>query len=117
MRSIVLCLLLLASGCYRTTIIDRAPGERPARVGVTVRHTFIHGLIAPGAVELDHACGDGGHWMAIHEQMTALNSLAFMVTLGLYTPRAVNIYCAAAQRPSAAARRARLSADHTSAVR
>jgi hypothetical protein len=104
----VLCLLLLVSGgCFRTTIIDGAPGEQPAGVGVKVKHSLVHGLIELGTVDVDRACPNGGHWLMIREQMTSLNSLLTYVSLGLYTPRAIHIYCSAAQPATAPQTRSR----------
>lgn len=92
MRSALL-LLLLVSGCFRTTITNIAPGERPAGAGVKWKHGFIHGLVEIEPIEIDRVCPNAGRWLMLKEQMTIPSSLLHMVTMGLYTPRVVMVFC------------------------
>ena len=98
MKWLVLALLLPLASCFRTTITNVDPGTRPAHVGVKTKHGFIQGIIESSPIHIDRACPNGGRWMVIEEQMTVLNSLLHVVTLGLYTPRAVMVGCFSGQR-------------------
>lgn len=95
-----LAIAVIAMGaCYHATIdTGRAPN------GVTVSklwaNSFIYGLVPPAVVETASRCPNG--IARVETQLSFLNQLVGIITLGIYTPMEVQVACAgnAALSPS-----------------
>jgi hypothetical protein len=86
-------LALLSSGCFRTTVRSGAPPDKVA-AGHDQRW---HGGYLLGAVEasgphdLSAACPEG--WAQIELETRPLQTLATVLTLGIYAPQSETIVC------------------------
>jgi hypothetical protein len=89
----LLVITVVLAGCYRATIDT---GLRPS--GDEIRndwaHSYIAGLVPPSTVETAARCPDGV--AQVQTQLSFLNMLANVVTLGIYSPMSVLVRCAAA---------------------
>lgn len=84
-------LLAASAGCYHATVdTGRPPG------GQTIEkpwaHSFIAGLVPPSAVETASRCPNGV--ARVDTQLSFLNMLANLVTLGIYSPMTITVQCA-----------------------
>jgi len=89
-----LSLSLLELGCYKQSFVDTT---QPMYGDVSVefwQKNLAWGLIAGPDIELAEACPQGV--ARVNESFTFTNSLTALVTLGLYTPYTIEIFCAAA---------------------
>lgn len=91
--ALVLCLCVVASGCYRATIETGRPSS-----GQTVTnqwaHSFIAGLIPPSTVNTAAECPNGV--ARVVTEHSILNVLAQAITFSLYSPMTITVDCAAA---------------------
>jgi hypothetical protein len=87
------------SGCLRTTAIDSAAS--PERSGGVVEvpkvrpwaHFFVLGTLGEKNVDVRSACGDAGA-TRIQTYDDVLTILITFTSLGIYTPRRVEVTCA-----------------------
>jgi hypothetical protein len=94
MRNWVLRAALLGSlatcGCY--TVSYRTSQPAAGRVYEEHENYFICGLVGDNTVDLQRICPDGvARW---DNQATVPDSLLACITLDIYTPRTVHVYCA-----------------------
>ena len=95
-QALLLCTLLAAlaalSGCYKTNFIH---GDRPITAPLSVSQSFyLFGLIGPDMpTRADRLCPAGV--ARIQTQASFVDSLISFVTLGIYSPRTVQVFCAA----------------------
>mgnify|MGYP002778166612 CR=1 FL=1 len=80
-----------SSACYHATI------ETGRAAGTTVvsrpwTNTFIFGLVEAQPIDVRAQCPRG--IARVETQLSVVNALASIVTLGLYTPRTVTVTCA-----------------------
>ncbi|MCP4354236.1 MAG: lipoprotein bor [Proteobacteria bacterium] len=54
---------------------------------------FIHGIAQGRAINLAKTCGGIHNVAKVESQMTFLNGLLSIITLGIYTPRDARVYC------------------------
>ncbi|MGZ8379365.1 MAG: Bor family protein [Gemmatirosa sp.] len=91
-RIVALALAAIAStGCYHAVVET----GRPAGGTIVSRPwtpTFIWGLVAAPEINVASECPRG--IARVDTQMSFVNGLAALVTLGIYTPRTVTVTCA-----------------------
>ncbi len=96
--------LVVASGCYRVTVVDGA--RAPTRGGDVERerwaHFFFFGLVGDEQFDVRRICG--GPAATIRTDGDVLTTVTALLTVGLYTPRHVAIDCAAGASRTDAAR-------------
>ena len=98
-----LALLLLASGCYTTTI---SSGRPVGKVSPEADDTWHSGLVTGGVdlsgdYDLKSLCPNG--WAEIHTETSVLNEVVELATYRLYAPQTVRVTCAADGPPRAPA--------------
>ena len=97
-RSSVCSLALLAltttAACYRAVVETGRPTETTVVQKPWV-NTFIFGLVAAQPIDVSAQCPGGV--ARVETQQTFVNGLVGLVTLGIYTPQAATITCAAGQ--------------------
>jgi len=77
--ALVLTLMCLSSGCYRTTIVHGRRESRTARppLNDTSRAAYMNGMFEDGPLYLESICKEeGGDWATIHIETGLLNTLA-----------------------------------------
>lgn len=91
------CLAVLLAGCYHATI---ETGRTPSTVTLEQRwaNSWIYGLVPPKPINTAERCPSGV--ARVETQLSFLNQLVGLLTLGIYTPMDVRVTCA--QRSAAA---------------
>ena len=84
-------LLFLAAGCFHATI---ETGAAPSTKVVEQRWAsgWIFGLVPPKPVQAQKECPNG--ISKVETQLSFLNQLVHVVTLGIYTPMDIRAICA-----------------------
>jgi hypothetical protein len=90
-RIAVTCFALLLSGCYHATI---ETGLTPSTVTLEERwaNSWIYGLVPPKTINTSARCTTGV--ARVETQLSFLNQLVGLLTLGIYTPMDVRVTCA-----------------------
>ncbi|MEL6346699.1 MAG: hypothetical protein AAFV53_26535 [Myxococcota bacterium] len=93
MKKLMILALVLLTGCY-TTKINFAPAAAAGQGATfkTLQHTFIYGLVSPGAVNAGAMCG-GNPPIRVKSQVAGLGILANYITVGLWVPMTVTVTC------------------------
>ena len=94
--ALVFCMIAL-TGCYTTTT---ETGRMPSNITVNKNWAtgWFYGLVPPSTVEVAARCPDGV--AKVMTQISFLNRLAGVVTLGIYTPMTIQVTCARASETS-----------------
>ena len=83
---------ILLSGCAAQTFnINGAEGEVPTTQ--VSHHFFISGLGQEKVLDAAEICGGVDKVVKVEAQLTFINGLLGLITLGIYTPRDAKIYC------------------------
>lgn len=101
-RSNLALVLLLALGtaCYHASIETGAtPSTTIVRKGFA--SSWIYGLVPPSTLSTASQCPNGV--ARVETQLTFVNQLVGVLTLGIYTPMEIVVTCAASSSASAAA--------------
>jgi len=88
----LLALGAVSTACYHATI-DTGLAPSGATVETPWAHSFIAGLVPPSTVETAARCPDGV--ARVETQLSFLNMVANVVTLGIYSPMTIKVSCAA----------------------
>lgn len=97
----LLCAVLL-TGCYHQVVSTGLPaGETKVTKPWTA--TWIWGLVPATPIDVRAQCPGGVAEVAT--QMTVPNAIAYILTLGIFTPRSVTVTCSGAGSASNAAAR------------
>jgi hypothetical protein len=85
------CFALLLSGCYHATV---ETGLTPSTVALEQRwaNSWIYGLVPPKTINTSARCTNGV--ARVETQLSFLNQLVGLLTLGIYTPMDVRVTCA-----------------------
>lgn len=98
---IVLLFALVAPGCFRDATVTGLPvADEPALEDW--RNHFLGGVvrgIKTDDVELDEICPEGV--ARIETKQNGWNGLVSVLTLGIYTPQKLNVFCAAVPKDAA----------------
>ena len=94
----LLVLLLAGAGCYHATIETGAtPSPTVVRKGFA--SSWIYGLVPPSTVSTASQCPNGV--ARVETQLSFVNQLVGLLTLGIYTPMEIVVTCAASRSASA----------------
>lgn len=90
-RIAITCFALLLSGCYHATI---ETGLTPSTVTLEQRwaNSWIYGLVPPKTITTSARCTNGV--ARVETQLSFLNQVVGLLTLGIYTPMDVRVTCA-----------------------
>jgi len=91
---------LVVSGCYHATIETGKPAS-PETIDKQWASSFVYGLVPPSTVETAQKCPNGV--AKVETQQTFVNGLVYFLTLGIYSPMAIKVTCAAAGSADAGA--------------
>ncbi len=91
-------LLASVSACHRTRIINsRATQHAYVPAADEWNHSLVAGAIPLSApISLDAVCPGG--WAEIEVRRSFINTIAWAVTVGLWTPQLITVYCAGGGR-------------------
>jgi hypothetical protein len=100
LRFIVSPGLLLLAGCYHATV---ETGLAPSNVVLdqSFASSWIYGLVPPKTVSTTSRCPDGV--AKVETQLSFVNQLVGLLTLGIYTPMHIRVTCAMAGAASSGA--------------
>lgn len=84
--------VLALSGCYHATI-ETGRAQSGTMVERKWAHSFLYGLVPPSTVETASTCQNGV--AKVETQLSFLNRVARFLTLGIYTPMTIQVWCAA----------------------
>lgn len=92
--SSVLLLAAAAAGCYHATIETgmKPNGEMINKPWAT---SFVYGLVPPPVVETASKCANGV--ARVETQLSFLNQIVNILTLGIFTPMTITVACAGLQ--------------------
>ena len=89
--AVLAAVAMLASGCYRQVVqTGRTPSATVIHRPWT--HTFLLGLVPAEPIDVTAECRSG--IATVVTEQSFLNGVATLLTLGIWTPRAVTISCA-----------------------
>jgi len=91
-KYVLLAILALSAGCYKTTVVGISPGGSPGREVKKMHHGIIGGLVMFGDVDAQKECGNRGVW-SVETKLGVVSLLASGLTSGIYTPISVVITC------------------------
>jgi len=86
------CLFLLELGCYKQSFVDTT---RPTTGNVSVefwQKNLAWGLVSGPDIELEESCPQG--IARVNESFTVTNGFVTLLTMGLYSPYTIEIFCA-----------------------
>ncbi len=83
--------ILLSACAAQTFNINGAAGEVPTTE--VSHHFFIAGLGQEKVLDAAEICGGVDKVVKVEAQLTFINGLLGLITLGIYTPRDAKIYC------------------------
>lgn len=89
---LLLALLLLVTGCYTARIETGQPASATV-IEQSFASAWIYGLVPPSTVQTAERCPDGV--AVVETQLSFVNQLVAMLTLGIYTPMSIRVVCAA----------------------
>lgn len=94
MRKHVLCSLLAIglTACWHQVVSTGAP-PGPTVIDKPFVATYVFGLVPAGEIDVRSQCPAGT--AKVETEMSVVNWLATVVTIGIYSPRHVTITCAA----------------------
>lgn len=86
-------LITILSGCYHATVTT---GATPSTEVVEQRFAsgWVFGLVPPSTIETASKCTSGV--AQVETQLSFVNQLVGLLTLGIYTPMSIKVTCAAA---------------------
>lgn len=99
-RAIVPTAFVLLAACWHATV---ETGLTPSTVVIDKAwaSSWIYGLVPPKTVETASRCPDGV--AKVETELTFLNQVVHILTLGIYTPMRIRVTCALASGTSAGA--------------
>ena len=103
-------LLLSAAGCYHA-VIDTGLQASTEVIMKPWASGWIYGLVPPSPINAASQCKSGV--AKVETQLSFVNQLVSLLTLGIYTPMDIRVTCAAsrAEAPGAGSRQFGLKAD------
>jgi Bor protein len=90
-RAAVLYLAVLLAGCYHATIETGRPASNVTHEDRWA-DSWIYGLVPPAVINTAARCPSGV--ARVETQLSFLNQLVGLLTLGIYTPMDVRVTCA-----------------------
>lgn len=93
----VASLLVAVTACYHATV-DTGLTPSTQTVEKSFAASWIDGLVPPSTVETASKCKNGA--AKVETQLSFVNMLVGLITLGIYTPMNIKVTCAEAGRAS-----------------
>ena len=93
----VVSLLLILAACYHATIETGLPAS-PQVIEKSFASGWIYGLVPPSPVKAMSQCPNGVS--KVETQLSFVNQLVNVITLGIYTPMSIKVTCASSGRSS-----------------
>jgi hypothetical protein len=92
MRSLTTAVLILLAGCYHATV---ETGVTPSTVVIekSFASGWLFGLVPPSTISTAEKCPNGV--AKVETELSFLNQLVEVLTLGIYTPMHIKVTCAA----------------------
>ena len=94
----LLALAVTASGCYHA-VVDTGRAPSTTTIEKPWAHSFLAGLVPPDVVETASRCPDGV--ARVETKHSFLNSVANILTWGIYSPMSIEVTCAAGEAEAA----------------
>lgn len=91
---LVLGSLLVLTGCYAASVDTGRPPSNKV-IKKSFASSWIYGLVPPKTVDTSATCPDGV--AMVETQLSFLNQLVGVLTLGIYTPMQIVVTCAEAR--------------------
>jgi len=91
-------LLLILPACYHATIETGLPAS-PQVIEKSFASGWIYGLVPPSPVKAMSQCPNGVS--KVETQLSFVNQLVNIITLGIYTPMWIKVTCASSGRSAA----------------
>jgi hypothetical protein len=88
---VALASALLGAGCYHATIVT-GRAQSGTMIERKWAHSFLYGLVPPNTVETAAQCANGV--ARVETQLSFLNQVANAITLGIYSPMTIQVWCA-----------------------
>jgi hypothetical protein len=111
--AVLLTVTVMAAGCYHATI---ETGLTPS--GQTISKpwaaSFVYGLVSPSTVEAMSKCPDGV--AKVETQLSFLNQVVNVITLGIYTPMTIEVQCAAPRTGAAESNDLKVGVESNSTI-
>jgi hypothetical protein len=90
--AVTLCCVIVSTGCYHATI-ETGATPSPETMEISSASSWVYGLIPPATVATAAKCPNGV--AKVETQLTFVNQLVGVLTLGIYTPMNIKVTCAA----------------------
>lgn len=91
-----LAAIVVLSGCYHATIETGLPPSTQT-LEKPWASSWVYGLVPPQTVETASRCPNGA--AKVETQISFLNGLVALITLGIYTPMTIMVTCAGPDTP------------------
>lgn len=89
---VLVTLVVMASGCYHAVVQTGRP-ESGVHFEKKWAHGFVGGLVPPDVVDVTQQCPNGV--ARVETQLSFMNQLVTAITVGIYSPMKIDVYCAA----------------------
>jgi len=96
-KLVVVGLLLILAACYHATIETGLPASAQV-IEKSFASGWIYGLVPPSPVKAMSQCPNGVS--KVETQLSFVNQLVNVITLGIYTPMSIKVTCASSGRSS-----------------
>ena len=108
--ALALALVVSVGGCYHAVIeTDLEPSNRT--IEQPFASSWVYGLVPPKLVKTAEECPDGVAMVVT--EISFVNGLVGVLTLGIYTPMHITVTCAAGGTASAESAQVEIGADAT----
>ena len=94
-RLIATTAIFLCTGCYHATV-ETGATPAPEVIYQSFASSWVYGLVPPKTVEAQSRCTNGVS--KTETQLSFVNGLVGILTLGIYTPMEIKVTCATASK-------------------
>ena len=88
---LALALMLTMTGCFRQTFVDNTKSMEEQPSVALWQKNLIFGLVAGPDINMEDACPSG--IAKVEEYFSFPNGVATLITLGLFSPYTIELYC------------------------
>jgi hypothetical protein len=92
-RVVLAAVCVMSLGCYHASVETGAPPSAET-INKSFASGWIYGLVPPSTVSTSSKCPNGP--ARVETQLSFVNQVVSLLTLGIYTPMQVTVTCAAA---------------------
>jgi Bor protein len=97
-RVVLAAVCVLSFGCYHATV-ETGASPSAETINKSFASGWIYGLVPPSTVSTSAKCANGP--ARVETQLSFVNQVVSLLTLGIYTPMQVTVTCAAATTTAA----------------